>query len=100
VVRQGKPDALLAGYPLRLYRIASSSTTLTVPKGVPYPQGVTLLYPEGGAIHAAVADKEIPDNGVRSLLMPLFPKAERVEPAGPKIEDLFIFLLSQEENAQ
>ncbi len=100
VVRQGKPEALLAEYPHRLYRISSSSSTLAVPKGVSLPQGVALLYPEGGSIHAAIRDKNVRDYEILSLVRPLLPKAESLVRVSPKIEDLFIHLLSQKGNAR
>jgi ABC-type uncharacterized transport system ATPase subunit len=100
VVRQGKPEALLAEYPHRLYRISSSSSALAVPKGVSLPQGVALLYPEGGSIHAALSDKNVREYEILSLVRPLLPKAESAVRVSPKIEDLFIHLLSQIGNAR
>ncbi len=100
VVRQGNPEALLTAYPYRIYRISSSSSTLTVPKGVSLPHGVALLYPEGGSIHAAINDASLRDYGILPLVRPLLPHAESAVQVSPKIEDLFIHLLSREGNAQ
>jgi ABC-2 type transport system ATP-binding protein len=95
VVRQGRPDALLATYPLALYKVWSDDALLTVAQSVTLPHGVALLYPEGGAIHAAIAGEERPGDEVLLLVKAVVPGATRAERTKPKIEDLFIFLLSE-----
>jgi len=93
-VRQGKPDTLLNAYPYPLYRITSETATLTVAQNSPVPQGAVLMYPEGGGVHVAMKT-EMSDRDVMSLVKPLIPRAERVERCKPKIEDLFVLLLSE-----
>jgi ABC-type multidrug transport system ATPase subunit len=95
IMRQGKPEALLATYPFPLYKIWNDSAMLTIAQDSAFSPGIALMYPEGGAIHAAITDKNIGENEVISLVKPLLPRAERVEKIKPKIEDLFVFLLSE-----
>jgi len=100
VVRQGRPDALLASYPLALYTVWSDEKLLTVSQSVTLPHGVALLYPEGGAIHAAIAGEERPATEVLSLVKTVVPGATRAQRTKPKIEDLFIYLLSEQNDAE
>ena len=71
IVRQGKPETLLATYPHPLYKVSSASTLLTVAQNAPLPSGVALMYPEGGAIHVAVAGVERSPGEVLSVAKPL-----------------------------
>jgi ABC-2 type transport system ATP-binding protein len=93
-VLQGTPDTLLAGYPYPLYKVSSDSGTLTVAQNATVPQGVLLMYPEGGSIHVATK-QETPAPELLSLVKQLLPRAERAERCTPKIEDLFVLLLSE-----
>jgi ABC-2 type transport system ATP-binding protein len=95
VVRQGNPEALLATYPHPLYKVSSASTLLTVAQNAALPPGVALMYPEGGAIHVAVTGDERPPHEVLSFVKPLLPGAEMAERIQPKIEDLFVCLLTE-----
>jgi ABC-type multidrug transport system ATPase subunit len=99
MMRQGKPEALLAAYPYPLYKLWSDSSLLTIAHNASLPPGIALMYPEGGAIHAAVKDTTIKENDVLSLVKQLLPNAEHVEKASPKIEDLFIYLLSEKKES-
>jgi ABC-type multidrug transport system ATPase subunit len=99
VMMLGKPDELLAQYPYPLFKISSSSSTLTVPKSVALPNGIALIYPEGGNIHVAMSNKNLRENEILSLIKPILPKAESIEKIGPKIEDLFIYLLSEKKES-
>jgi ABC-type multidrug transport system ATPase subunit len=93
-VRQGRPDKLIDAYPHPLYRISSESKTLSVAQNAAVPTGVLLMYPEGGGIHV-VMKQDMPDREVLSLVKPTLPQAERAERCKPKIEDLFVLLLSE-----
>jgi ABC-type multidrug transport system ATPase subunit len=93
-VRQGRPDELLDAYPYPLYRISTDSATLTVTRNAPVPDEVFLMYPEGGDIHV-VTKREMPDRNVLLLVKPTIPLAEHAERCKPKIEDLFVLLLSE-----
>jgi ABC-2 type transport system ATP-binding protein len=99
VLRQGTPAALLAAYPLTLYRIASSTCSVTVRQGTPLPDGVKLMYPAAGAVHAAVRSGIITSAQILSHVRKYVPEAETIEEASPSIEDLFFFLLSAEGTA-
>jgi ABC-2 type transport system ATP-binding protein len=93
-VRQGRPDRLLDAYPHPLYKISSDSVMLTVAQNAPVPNGVMLMYPEGGSIHVAMK-QEMSDSDILSIVKTLLPRADRVERCKPKIEDLFVLLLSE-----
>jgi ABC-2 type transport system ATP-binding protein len=93
-VRQGKPDELIDTYPYPLYRVSSVNKTLTVAQNAAVPDGVFLMYPEGGSIHVAMK-KDVPDREVLSLVKMSLPQAEQAERCKPKIEDLFVLLLSE-----
>jgi ABC-2 type transport system ATP-binding protein len=93
-VRQGRPDNLLETYPYPLYRVSNDSVTLTVTQNAPVPDSIFLMYPEGGSIHVATK-REMSDQDVMSLVRPAIPQAEHVQRCKPKIEDLFVYLLSE-----
>jgi ABC-2 type transport system ATP-binding protein len=93
-VRQGKPEGLLDAYPYPLYRVSTDSAALTVTRNAPVPDEVFLMYPEGGGIHVVIK-REIPDRDVLLLVKHTIPLAEHVERCKPKIEDLFVLLLSE-----
>jgi ABC-2 type transport system ATP-binding protein len=94
-VLQGKPDELLESYPYPLFKISNASEMLTIAQNVKTPNGILLMYPEGGSIHVAV-QKDVDENEVLNLIKAILPKAESAERCPPKIEDLFIYLLSGE----
>jgi ABC-type multidrug transport system ATPase subunit len=93
-ILQGSPDALLADYPYPLYKISSGSATLTVAQNAPVPPGALLMYPEGGSIHVAMK-REMTEPDMLSLVKSTLPGAERAERCRPKIEDLFVYVLSE-----
>ena len=96
VLRQGTPAALLAGYPLSLYRITSDAGGLTVRQGAQLPAGVRLVYPAAGALHAAAVPGAADPSDILAHVKKLAPGARTIEPAHPAIEDLFFLLLSGE----
>ena len=79
IVRQGKPEALLATYPHPLYKVSSASTLLTVAQNAALPAGVALMYPEGGAIHVAVPGAERSPSEVLSVVKPYCPMQKRLK---------------------
>jgi ABC-2 type transport system ATP-binding protein len=93
-VRQGRPDELLDAYPHPLYKISSDSGLLTVAQSAAVPRGVVLMYPEGGSIHVAMK-QEMSEPDILSIVKTLLPRADRVERCKPKIEDLFVLVLSE-----
>ncbi len=95
-VRNGKPLVLLDKYPYYLFKITSSMETLTIAQNIKLPDGIRLMYPEGGSIHVAVTN-EMDENELLANIRTLLPKAETAQRYKPKIEDLFIYLLSEEE---
>jgi ABC-type multidrug transport system ATPase subunit len=99
VLLQGTPDTLLAGYPHTLYKVWSDDKLCTVAQSVALPKGVALMYPEGGAIHAALRSAQTSPSEVLSLVKPFAPDADHAEKISPKIEDLFIYLLSENDES-
>jgi ABC-2 type transport system ATP-binding protein len=107
LLAQGTPDQLLSQYPYRLYRIdgaeasgANGSSTLTYPGDRPPPPGFELIYPSGGALHAAEAK---PKPGAGSGASPFGDPLTRIRTAVPNaasaipieasLEDYFFALL-------
>ncbi len=96
VLAGGTPDALLADYPYALYRIQGDKP-LSYPARQAPPPGVTLVYPAGGTLHAALPRETAAATGPE--LWRRFPEAHSSQPVAPGIEDLLFALLSREEEA-
>ncbi len=96
-VRQGKPQALLDAYPYPLFKISCTTGTLTIAQNIQTPDGILLMYPEGGSIHVAVK-QDVDAARVLAIMKSILPEAESAEKCKPKIEDLFIYLLSGEKS--
>jgi hypothetical protein len=56
---------------------------------------MTLLYPAEGCLHAAFKNTSLAAEEVLSLVKTVSPGAETCREIAPKIEDLFIYLLSE-----
>ena len=95
VLASGNPEEMLHDYPYSLYRVHGSKP-LTFPARNPVPSGLALVYPSGGELHAAAAEK-LPAEG--NALWKLFPGATDSGAMAPTIEDLLFALLSREEQA-
>ncbi|MBN2035421.1 MAG: ABC transporter ATP-binding protein [Chitinispirillaceae bacterium] len=95
VIKEGTPEALLAGYPYRLYRIRSATGSITVSQRLPRPEGAALMYPHAGTLHVALAtdgpSPEILLRGIKSLV----PYADTIEKVEADIEDLLFALISE-----
>jgi ABC-type multidrug transport system ATPase subunit len=99
VMQQGSPAALLAAYPLGLYKITSSRGALGVPPaGTPLPPGVSLMYPAAGDLHLAGKDLYDADNTLERVRAVL-PNADAIGRIAPSIEDLLFQILSEQEAA-
>jgi len=96
-VLHGSPSAVLRTYPYPLYELSSGTATLTISQNAPLPAGVLLMYPEAGSIHVATTP-DVQESNVLSLVKDALPAADRARRCTPKIEDLFVYLLSEEKN--
>jgi ABC-2 type transport system ATP-binding protein len=92
IMQQGTPHNLLADYPLDLYKVSNPNAMLTISQSAALPAPIELMYPEGGAIHAAVPKTY--DGDISACIKSIIPQAETIEKIEPKIEDLFIYLLT------
>jgi len=98
VAMQGKPKELVAQYPYTLFKISTQNSTLTIAHDHALPQGIRLLYPSGGSLHAACENMQTSGNDMLSLVKMVLPAADSVEQIVPDIEDLFVWLLSEKNN--
>ncbi len=95
ILEEGTPDELRRRYPYALYRVEGRGT-LHFPVGKP-PQGLAMLYPLGGVLHAAVdkfsgkADETVFWRDIQAAV----PEAVSMSPAQPGVEDVFMRLLSE-----
>jgi ABC-type multidrug transport system ATPase subunit len=99
VLREGAPGALLASYPLALFRITGSSGSVIVTENAPLPPGTLLLYPVAGGLHAAGPKNAAAPEEILSHVKNFAPAADAIAAAEPTIEDLFFYLLSGKEAA-
>jgi ABC-type multidrug transport system, ATPase component len=95
IMRQGRPDDLLGEYPFRLFSVESGHGPLSFPQNAEIPEGMALMYPAEGCLHAAMKNSGLAENDVLSLVKTVAPGAETCRAILPKIEDLFIYLLSE-----
>jgi ABC-type multidrug transport system ATPase subunit len=96
VVRQGSPARLLDQYPFTLFRVEGEEDKgLFYPQNGRMPQGVEMLYPSEGSLHAAIkrtaSSREADVVALVKTVVPDAAKATRIQPG---IEDLFVYLLT------
>lgn len=105
ILAEGTPAELLAVYPYRLFRIDGREGTLHFPADRDPPEGVALMYPSAGALHAAASAGPGPAGaandpaaaGMEDMLRRIraaVPGAETIRPIRPTVEDVFFALLS------
>jgi ABC-2 type transport system ATP-binding protein len=96
ILAQGSPADMLAAYPYRLYRVEAAAeakvSTLNYPGDQAPPPGFELIYPSGGALHAA----EPPGQAGEPLekLRAAVPAAAAATVVQPTLEDCVFALLS------
>jgi ABC-2 type transport system ATP-binding protein len=95
IMKYGRPDKLLGQYPCKLFSVESELGPLSYPRGAKIPAGMVLMYPAEGSLHAAVENTRLAAEEVLSLVKTVSPGAETCREIAPKIEDLFIYLLSE-----
>ena len=95
IMKFGRPDDLLGQYPCKLFSMESEQGSLSYPQGAKIPESMTLLYPAEGCLHAAFKNTSLAAEEVLSLVKTVSPGAETCREIAPKIEDLFIYLLSE-----
>jgi ABC-2 type transport system ATP-binding protein len=93
----GRPDDLLSEYPCKLFSLESEQGPLSFPQDAKIPAGMALMYPAEGCLHAAMENTSLAAEEVLSLVKTVAPGAETCRAITPKIEDLFIYLLSGSE---
>jgi ABC-2 type transport system ATP-binding protein len=97
VLRSGSPAELIKNYPYDIYKIESDSDTINCPQNVVLPDGVVLMYPSGGFVHAVV-DRNIQNtNDLLLRIQACIPDAARLYKSESSIEDLFFLLISEKE---
>ena len=96
ILRKGKPAELLRDYPYSLFSLeAGGPEGLYYPQSGRIPEGVALMYPSEGTLHAASIKKDDDEKTVLSLVQSVLPEARAIKKIQPKIEDLFVYLLSE-----
>jgi ABC-type multidrug transport system ATPase subunit len=90
----GKPKNLLESYPYDLFKVGSTDGSLSIPAKTVLPDNIVLLYPSSGALHAASAKNILNQQNVLSQIKTMLPHASFIQKVKPKIEDLFIHILS------
>lgn len=109
LLAQGTPAKLISEYPYRLYRVDAASSaessaesnrpsTLTYAGDRPPPEGIALIYPSGGALHAAETKSRTGGSGAPATdllarIRTAVPEAATVVPIEPSLEDYFFALL-------
>ncbi len=107
LLAHGTPAQLLSAYPYRLYRVDASASpeshgpsVLTYAGDRPPPEGIELIYPSGGALHAAESKSKPVGAGrpatspdLLSRIRAAIPGAATVVPIEPALEDFFFALL-------
>jgi ABC-type multidrug transport system ATPase subunit len=103
ILAQGTPEGLLSAYPYRLYKVEGEST-LHYPADRAPPEGLLLLYPAAGALHAVEtppAANSLPSPTPEAHRSRLLAKIKQVVPQSatltdlaPTVEDFFIAALS------
>jgi ABC-2 type transport system ATP-binding protein len=94
IMEAGAPAALLAAYPLELYKISASDASITAPPATPLHTGIALMYPAAGALHVAARKDAAGPEAILAHVKIFVPAAETIEAVRPTIEDLFFYLLS------
>jgi ABC-2 type transport system ATP-binding protein len=95
IIRQGKPETLLADYPFGLFSVEGKQDAgLFYPQKGTIPDQIALIYPCEGTLHVAARNRNANDETVLSLVKTVLPEASVVKKILPKIEDLFVYLLS------
>jgi hypothetical protein len=97
-MRQGRPTDLLAAYPYPLFSVESAGAMLSYPHSSPVPEGIALMYPGEGTLRVAAKDASVDETTVLSIVKSVLPQAASVRRVQPKIEDLFIHLLSDQDS--
>ncbi len=96
IVRQGRPADLLDHYPFSLFAVEGEGDAgLFHPQSGRIPEGIALLYPSEGSLHAAAGKPDAQEKDVLALVKAVVPDASRAKRIQPKIEDLFVYLLSE-----
>jgi ABC-2 type transport system ATP-binding protein len=94
ILLAGAPQALLADYPLRLFKINAQDRMISAPQNTNLPPGIALLYPAAGALHAAVKKDFIDTQNILSLIKSITPEADTIVPVQPTMEDVFFMVLT------
>jgi len=111
ILANGSPQELLEQYPYTLFRVEpelphydsttstinngpTASTTLTYPGDAPPPPQFELIYPSGGALHAAQLKTESQKNAL-SRIQSSVPTAASATLIEPSLEDFFFALLHE-----
>lgn len=96
IIAQGSPAELLAAYPYRLYSVEAAKdavvSTLHYPGNRTPPRGFALIYPSGGALHAAEPPEQ--EGDVLERLRRDIPEAGSAHAVAPTLEDCFFALLT------
>ncbi len=97
ILRIGSPSELIDSYPFDIYKVENEDYTINCPQDTKVPQGLVLMYPSGGAVHAVVR-KEIQSNEeLFEKIKGLLGTTVKVCKIKPGIEDLFFLLVSEED---
>jgi ABC-2 type transport system ATP-binding protein len=95
VLRQGTPAGLLSDFPYALYSVeGENDKVLSYPHSGNIPERVALIYPSEGTLHVAAKESIDSKELVLSSIKTVLPEASYIRKIEPRIEDLFIFLLS------
>jgi ABC-2 type transport system ATP-binding protein len=95
IIRQGTPEKLPAEYPFPLFSVEGQAEgILAYPQSGKMPEGIAMIYPSEGSLHVAAKKKDSSSEDVLSAVKSVLPETLMIRKIEPKIEDLFIYLLS------
>jgi ABC-type multidrug transport system ATPase subunit len=95
IMRSGSPKELLNAYPHDLFSVESEQGPLFFSRNSALPSKAALMYPAEGSLHVAMKVNGANNNEVLMLVQGVLPAASLCRKISPKIEDLFISLLSE-----
>ena len=96
-VESGAPEDLIAAYPHQIYKITSSTGTISFPDASCRPDGILLMYPSTGNLHVVTGREQLTSEEIFSRVKEIVPEAEHIMEQKPSIEDLFFLLINRKE---
>lgn len=96
ILRDGSPEHLLQSLPYLVFQIENRMKTVHCPKSNPQQNGIHLIYPSAGTIHILADSSVISSDEISMYANKTFSGFETIKQVKPTIEDLFFYLVSDE----